>query len=57
MPMPRLPSRDGSIPAAVARADYRGDAFPLLKRQLPEWMRDRWDRAAAELDGHQRLGI
>ncbi len=55
--MPRLPSRDGSIPAAVARADYRGDAFPLLKRQQPEWTRDRWDQAAAALDGHQRLGI
>ena len=45
------------VRAAVARADYRGDAFPLLKRQQPEWTRDRWDRAAAELDGHQRLGI
>ena len=45
------------VRAAVARADYRGDAFPLLKRQQPEWTRDRWDQAAAELDGHQRLGI
>ena len=45
------------VRAAVARADYRGDAFPLLKRQQPEWTRDRWDRAVAELDGHQRLGI
>jgi hypothetical protein len=32
------------VRAAVARADYRGDAFPLLKRQQPEWTRDRWDR-------------
>jgi len=46
------------VRAAVASADYRGDAFfPLLKRQQPEWTRDRWDRAVAELDGHQRLGI
>ena len=46
------------VRAAVARADSRGDAFfSLLKRQQPEWTRDRWDQAAAELDGHQRLGI
>ena len=45
------------VRAAVARADYRGDDFRLLKRQQPEWTRDRWDQAAAELDGHQRLGI
>ncbi|MGA7499818.1 MAG: hypothetical protein WBX00_24065 [Isosphaeraceae bacterium] len=45
------------VRAAVARADYRGDAFPLLNRQQPERARDRWDRAVAELDGHQRLGI
>ncbi|MGA8349960.1 MAG: hypothetical protein WB773_19375 [Isosphaeraceae bacterium] len=46
-----------AVRAAVARADSRGDAFPLLKRQQPEWTRDRWDRAVAKLDGHQRLGI
>jgi len=45
------------VGAAVARADYRDDAFPLLKRQQPEWTHDRWDRAVAELNGHQRLGI
>ena len=38
-----------SIRAAVARAGYRGDAFPLLKRQQPEWTRERWDLALAEL--------
>ena len=39
-----------AVRAAVARAGYRGDAFPLLKRQKPEWTRERWDRAVAELD-------
>jgi hypothetical protein len=38
-----------SIRAAVARAGYQGDAFPLLKRQKPEWSRERWDQASAEL--------
>jgi hypothetical protein len=35
--------------SAVARARYRGDPFPLLKRQKPEWTRERWDRALEEL--------
>jgi hypothetical protein len=39
-----------TIRAAVARAGYRGDAFPLLKRQQPEWTRERWDRALGELE-------
>jgi hypothetical protein len=38
-----------AVRAAAARAGYRGDAFPLVKRQKPEWTRERWDRAAAEL--------
>jgi hypothetical protein len=40
-----------AVRAAATKADYRGDAFPLLKRQKPEWTRERWDRAAAELPG------
>jgi hypothetical protein len=40
----------GAVRAAAARAGYRGDAFPLLKREQPEWTRERWDRAVAELD-------
>ena len=40
-----------AVRAAAARAGYRGDAFPLLKRHKPEWTRERWDRAVAELDG------
>src|SRR5262249_24084758 len=39
-----------AVRAAVARAGYRGDAFPFLKRQQPEWTRERWDRAMQELD-------
>jgi hypothetical protein len=37
------------VRAALARAGYRGDAFPLLKRQKPEFTRERWDLAVAEL--------
>jgi hypothetical protein len=39
-----------AVRAAAARARYRGDAFPLLKRVQPEWTRERWDKAVAELD-------
>jgi hypothetical protein len=39
-----------AIRAASTRARYRGDAFPLLKRQQPEWTRERWDAALAELE-------
>jgi hypothetical protein len=38
-----------AVRAAAARAGYRGDPFPLLKRQRPEWTRERWDRAQADL--------
>jgi hypothetical protein len=47
----------GAIRAEVARTRYRGDAFPLLKRANPEWTRERWDLALAELEqvvGHGR---
>jgi hypothetical protein len=40
-----------AVRVAAARARYRGDAFPLLKRAQPEWTRERWDRALAELGG------
>jgi hypothetical protein len=45
-----------AVLAAAAKARYRGDAFPLLKRAQPEWTRERWDKAVAELDGRQRFG-
>jgi hypothetical protein len=40
-----------AVRSAAARAGYRGDPFPLLKRQQPEWTRERWDQAVRELDG------
>jgi hypothetical protein len=39
-----------AVRAAAARAGYRGDPFPLLRRQRPEWTRERWERAVRELD-------
>jgi hypothetical protein len=39
-----------AVRAAAARAGYRGDPFPLLRRQEPEFTRERWDRAVEELD-------
>jgi hypothetical protein len=40
-----------AVRAAAARAGYRGDPFPLLKREKSEWTRERWDRALEELGG------
>ena len=39
-----------TITAALKRANHRGDGFPLLKRERPEWTRERWDLALAELE-------
>jgi hypothetical protein len=62
MPPPRMgvvPSRPElsddaklvrAVWAALAKSGYRSDAFPLLKRQKPEWTRERWDRAVEELE-------
>jgi hypothetical protein len=51
-PRPRL-SEDALIVRAVTnalkRAGYRGDPFYALKRERPEWTRDRWNAALAEL--------
>jgi hypothetical protein len=38
-----------AVRTAAARAGYRGDPFPLLRREKPEWTRERWDRALGEL--------
>jgi hypothetical protein len=38
-----------AVRAAALRTGYRGDVFPLLRRQKPEWTRERWDRALVEL--------
>ena len=39
-----------SVQAALARAGYRGDPLPLVRRERPEWTRERWDAAVSELD-------
>ena len=39
-----------TITEALKRANHRGDGFPLLKRERPEWTRERWDQALAELE-------
>jgi hypothetical protein len=50
----RLLSDDAKLVQALsemaARSGLRGDPFPLLKREKPEWTRERWDLALAELD-------
>ena len=46
-----------AVRAAVARGGYRGDAFPFLKREKPEWTRERWDLAVAELDGSRQVEV
>ena len=38
-----------AVREVAARAGFRGDPFPLLKRDKPEWTRERWDLALAEL--------
>ena len=43
-----------SVRAALGRAGYRGDPFPLVRREKPEWTRERWDLAVLELDGPRR---
>ena len=40
-----------AVREVAARAGLRGDPFPLLKREKPEWTRERWDQAVAELGG------
>lgn len=58
-PRPRR-SEDAIIVQAVTnalkRAGYRGDPFYALKRERPEWTRDRWNAAMAELGLSQPVG-
>jgi hypothetical protein len=37
------------VRAAVARAGYRGDPFPMVRARDASWTRGRWDAATAEL--------
>lgn len=43
-----------AVRSAAAQARYRGDAFYLLRRERPEWTRERWDAAVRELSGQGR---
>lgn len=45
-----------AVRAAAGRAGFRGDPFYLLRRERPEWTRDRWDAAASELEGRSWSG-
>jgi hypothetical protein len=42
-----------AVQAALARVGYRGDPFCALRSQKPEWTRERWDRAVAEIEQAQ----
>ena len=39
------------VRAALARAGYRGDPFPLVRARDGSWTRERWEAALAELGG------
>jgi hypothetical protein len=41
-----------AVRAALQKAGYRGDPFPQLRREKPEWTRERWDQAVSELERH-----
>jgi hypothetical protein len=43
------------VRAALARAGYGGDAFPMVRARDGSWTRERWDAALAEL-GVARVG-
>jgi hypothetical protein len=43
-----------SIREALSRTRYQGDGFGLLRRERPDWTRERWDRASRELELWQR---
>ena len=46
-----------AVREVAARAGLRGDPFPLLKREKPEWTRERWDRAVAELEAGREFRV
>ncbi len=43
-----------AVRSAAVRSGYRGDPFYLLRRERPEWTRERWDVALAELSRPDR---
>ena len=44
----------GDVENAAKRAGYRLDAFYLLRKERPDWTRDRWEAAKLELAGGSR---
>lgn len=45
-----------AVRAAAQRAGFRGDPFYLIRRERPDWTRERWDAAVSELEGRRRSG-
>jgi hypothetical protein len=43
-----------AVQNAAKQVCFRGDAFYLLRRERPDWTRDRWDAATAELSGETK---
>ncbi len=43
-----------AVENAAKRAGFRGDAFYLLRKERPDWTRDRWEAATLELAGGSR---
>jgi hypothetical protein len=52
------PSKDALFVADVqrrlSRAGFSGDGFALVSRELPDWTRERWEKAGQELEDHRR---
>jgi hypothetical protein len=46
-----------SLREALSRTRYAGDGFGLLRRERPDWTRERWDRASRELEQWRRSGM
>ncbi len=61
VPSPVVPSFSAdarlvqAVRSAAAQAGYRGDVFYLLRRERPEWTRERWDAACRELEPHSQV--
>jgi hypothetical protein len=34
----------------LTRAGFHGEIFPVLQHEYPDWTRERWDIACAELE-------
>jgi hypothetical protein len=43
------------LQARLRRAGVEGDAFLLLKQELPDWTRERWQRAVKERTAEKTL--